>query len=95
MNECNGLSHLYFHSQMLAIMKEYGSEVSDCTMPIRDGIKKASVVHRFRRYNPNWFQFWECRQGQWIPKLGREGEHKRRAESRRLARMQPKHHNKK
>ena len=26
---------------------------------------------------------------------GREGEHKRRAESRRLARMQPKHHNKK
>jgi hypothetical protein len=66
-------------------MVEYGSEVSDVAVPPRkDGVKKASVVRQFRRWNPNFFEYFEHRGGQWTPKLGRDGEIKRRE----LARQQ-------
>lgn len=64
-------------------MSEYGSEVSEHAVPPRkDGIKKASVVRQFRRWNPTFLEHFEHRHGKWVPKLGKEGELKRRAQAR-------------
>lgn len=71
---------------MIRIMQDYGSEVSNQTLPQqrKQSIKKASIVRQFRRWNPNFFSFFFHHNGEWIPKLGREGELRRRAEKRRL-----------
>lgn len=71
---------------MIRIMQEYGSEVSNQTLPQqrKQSIKKASIVRQFRRWNPDFFRFFLHHNGEWVPKLGREGELRRRAEKRRL-----------
>lgn len=71
---------------MIRIMQAYGSEVSNQTLPQqrKQSIKKASIVRQFRRWNPNFFQFFLHHNGEWVPKLGKEGELRRRAEKRRL-----------
>jgi hypothetical protein len=70
---------------MIRIMQEYGSEVSNQTLPQRKhNIKKASIVRQFRRWNPEFFRYFIHLNGEWVPKLGREGELRRRAEQRRL-----------
>ena len=67
-------------------MRQYGSEVSDTAMPPRKlNVQKASVVRQFRRWNPNFLEWFEYRNGQWLPKLGKEGELRRREQSRRQA----------
>lgn len=67
-------------------MREYGSEVSDTAMPPRkQSVQKASVVRQFRRWNPNFLDWFEYRNGQWMPKLGKKGELQRRELSRRQA----------
>ena len=73
-------------SDMIRIMQEYGSEVSNQTLPQqrKQNIKKASIVRQFRRWNPEFFRFFLHHNGEWVPKLGREGELRRRAEKRRL-----------
>lgn len=64
-------------------MRTYGSEVSDMAMPPRKScVQKASVVRQFRRWNPNFLEWFEHVNGQWVPKLGREGELKRRQQAR-------------
>ena len=64
-------------------MCEYGSEVSDTAMPPRKSyVQKASVVRQFRRWNPNFTEWFVHISGKWIPKLGMEGEKKRRQEAR-------------
>ena len=71
-------------SDMIRIMREYGSEVSNQTIPQRKSpIQKASVVRQFRRWNPEFFRYFLHVNGEWVPKLGREGELRRRAEKRR------------
>ena len=68
---------------MLTIMREYGSEVSDTAMPPRKSyVQKASVVRQFRRWNPNFTEWFDHINGKWIPKLGTEGEKKRRQDAR-------------
>ena len=68
---------------MLSIMREYGSEVSDTAMPPRKSyVQKASVVRQFRRWNPNFTEWFVLTNGIWTPKLGPEGEKKRRQEAR-------------
>jgi hypothetical protein len=68
---------------MLAIMREYGSEMSDTAMPPRKSfVQKASVVRQFRRWNPNFTEWFVHINGKWIPKLGIDGEKKRRQEAR-------------
>ena len=68
---------------MIRIMREYGSEVSNQALPKRkDNIKKASIVRQFRRWNPEFFRYFIHVNGEWVPKLGREGEIKRRADKR-------------
>jgi hypothetical protein len=68
---------------MLDIMREYGSEVSDMAMPPRKSyVQKASVVRQFRRWNPNFTEWFVHLNGKWIPKLGTDGEQKRRQEAR-------------
>jgi hypothetical protein len=68
---------------MLTIMREYGSEVSDTAMPPRKSyVQKASVVRQFRRWNPNFTEWFVHINGKWIPKLGAEGEKKRRQDAR-------------
>lgn len=70
---------------MIKIMEEYGSEVSDQTLPMRkSSIKKTSIIRQFRRWNPTFFNFFMHGNGQWVPKLGKEGELKRREEKRRF-----------
>lgn len=72
---------------MLSIMREYGSEVSEHAAPPRkDNVQKASVVRQFRRWNPNFFQFFYHKDGKWVPKLGKKGELNRRAEMRKMSR---------
>lgn len=72
-----------FYSDMIRIMQDYGSEVSNQTLPKRkESIKKASIVRQFRRWNPEFFRYFIHVNGEWVPKLGREGELKRRAEKR-------------
>jgi hypothetical protein len=69
---------------MIRIMQDYGSEVSNQTLPKRkQPIQKASIVRQFRRWNPEFFRFFVHVNGEWVPRLGREGELKRRAEKRR------------
>ena len=69
---------------MLDLMQEYGSEVSDTAMPPRRScVQKASVVRQFRRWNPNFFEYFHHRNGRWIPKLGKESELRRREHARR------------
>mmetsp|Transcript_3297 Transcript_3297/g.8826 ORF Transcript_3297/g.8826 Transcript_3297/m.8826 type:complete len:416 (+) Transcript_3297:122-1369(+) len=79
------ISHIPI-DDMIRIMQEYGSEVSNQTLPQqrKQSIKKASIVRQFRRWNPNFFRFFLHHNGQWVPKLGKEGELRRRAEKRRL-----------
>lgn len=65
-------------------MNEYGSEVSENAVPPRqDNVKKASVVRQFRRWNPNFLEFFVHKGGKWVPRLGKEGELKRRIKARR------------
>ena len=80
------LSYPRSYSDMIRIMQEYGSEVSNQTLPQqrKQNIKKASIVRQFRRWNPDFFRFFLHHNGEWVPKLGREGELRRRAEKRRL-----------
>lgn len=71
---------------MIQLMHEYGSEVSDTAMPPRKTcVLKASVVRQFRRWNPNFLQYFEFSNGKWIPKLGRDAELVRREKSRQEA----------
>jgi hypothetical protein len=81
---------------MIELMQIYGSEVSDTAMPPRKScVQKASVIRQFRRWNPNFSDFFEYRNGRWVPKLGKEAEIKRREHSRREAattkKKQPNH----
>ena len=78
-------------------MQTFGSEVSDHThLPSsllggnqsKRQIQKASIVRQFRRWNPNFHEFFEHRAGKWVPKLGIEGELERRAKNRALRRQQ-------
>jgi len=71
---------------MIRIMQEYGSESSNQTLPQqrKNSIKKTSIVRQFRRWNPEFFSFFLHVNGEWVPKLGRDGELRRRAEKRRL-----------
>ena len=71
---------------MISIMQEYGSEVSEQTMPTqrKTNIKKASIIRQFRRWNPEFFQFFVHVNGKWVPKLGKEGELRRRIEKRQM-----------
>jgi hypothetical protein len=76
---------------MLSIMHEYGSEVSDTAMPPRKTfVQKASVVRQFRRWNPTFLEWFEHVNGKWVPKLGKAGEIRRRQEARRSAATQRK-----
>jgi hypothetical protein len=72
-------------SDMIRIMQEFGSEVSNQTLPKRkESIKKASIVRQFRRWNPEFFRYFIHVNGEWVPKLGRDGELQRRAEKRQM-----------
>lgn len=74
------------HRDMLEIMNTFGSEISkNAIPPCKETVKKASVVRQFRRWNPNFFDFFIHKHGKWTPKLGKEGELKRRAHARKLA----------
>eukprot|EP00980_Cylindrotheca_fusiformis_P029338 scaffold23297_cov132-Cylindrotheca_fusiformis.AAC.16 len=42
---------------MIKIMQEYGSEVSDQTLPRKSNIKKSSTIRQFRRWNPSFFNY--------------------------------------
>lgn len=78
------ISHIPI-DDMIRIMQDYGSEVSNQTLPKRkDDIKKASIVRQFRRWNPEFFRYFIHVNGEWVPKLGEEGELKRRVEKRRV-----------
>ena len=69
---------------MLDLMHEYGSEISDTAMPPRRScVQKASVVRQFRQWNPNFLEYFEHRNGRWVPKLGKVIELQRREQSRR------------
>jgi hypothetical protein len=73
---------------MLSIMEDYGSEVSDTTMPRRPRkleVQRASVVRQFRRWNPNFLRHFVHKDGKWVPKLGKMGELARRERVRREA----------
>jgi hypothetical protein len=79
---------LYLFRDMLAIMEEYGSETTEATLSSRRkaaNVKKSSVVRQFRRWNPNFLEFFSFRQGQWVPNLGREKEIQRRMRVRSQA----------
>jgi len=70
---------------MVELMQIYGSEVSDHThfsMSKQRKVQKASIVRQFRRWNPNFHEFFRHEGGKWVPKLGREGELERRAQNR-------------
>ena len=74
------------YRDMLSIMHDYGSEVSDTAMPPRKSyVQKASVVRQFRRWNPNFLEWFEHVSGKWVPKLGKAAELARRIEARRDA----------
>ena len=75
---------------MISIMQEYGSEVSNQTLPAqrKTNIKKASIIRQFRRWNPEFFRFFVHVNGKWVPKLGKEGELRRRIEKRQNIKKQ-------
>jgi hypothetical protein len=81
------------NSDMLDLMQAYGSEVSDHThlsSAMTSGkrkVQKASIVRQFRRWNPNFHEFFRHEGGQWIPKLGIQGELDRRASNRAERRL--------
>lgn len=69
---------------MIEIMQIYGSEVSENVLPPRKtNIQRASIVRQFRRWNPTFLEHFHFVHGKWEPKLGREGELKRREQMRR------------
>jgi hypothetical protein len=71
---------------MLQLMRDYGSELSDTAVPPRkEKVQKASVVRQFRRWNPTFFEHFYHKNGKWIPKLGKKGELERRARARASA----------
>jgi hypothetical protein len=71
---------------MLQLMREYGSELSETAVPPRkDSVQKASVVRQFRRWNPTFFEHFYHKNGKWIPKLGKKGELERREKVRAAA----------
>jgi hypothetical protein len=85
-------------NDMVELMQTFGSEVSDHThLPAsfcssssaKPNIQKASIVRQFRRWNPNFHEFFEHKAGAWVPKLGMQAELLRRAQSR-AQRRQPK-----
>lgn len=81
----------FSYRDMLSIMREFGSELSDTAMPPRKSyVQKASAVRQFRRWNPNFLDWFEHVNGKWVPKLGKAGELKRRQEARRTASTQRK-----
>ena len=75
-------------------MHTYGSEVSDHThlpVPPADSkrkVQKASIVRQFRRWNPNFHEYFHFQEGKWAPKLGVKGEQERRAQNRALRRLE-------
>ena len=70
-------------------MQDYGSEVSNQTLPKRrDDIKKASIVRQFRRWNPEFFRYFIHVNGEWVPKMGKEVELRRREEKRKELKRQ-------
>src|SRR3569832_1101319 len=70
---------------MLQLMREFGSELSDTAVPPRkDTVQKASVVRQFRRWNHTFFEWFHYKNGKWIPKLGKKGELDRRARARTM-----------
>ena len=72
----------------MELMRTYGSEFSDTVMPPRKTkIQKASVIRQFRRWNPNFLEYFHYSHGKWVPKLGKEAELKRREEVRRQRRV--------
>ena len=72
----------------MELMRTYGSELSDTVMPPRKTkIQKASIIRQFRRWNPNFLEFFHYAGGQWVPKLGKAGELKRREEARKQRRL--------
>jgi hypothetical protein len=74
---------------MIRIMQDYGSELSNQTLPKRrDNIKKASIVRQFRRWNPEFFRFFIHVNGEWVPKMGKEAELRRREEKRMELKLQ-------
>lgn len=74
---------------MVKIMEEYGSEVSDQTLPMRkEHIKKTSIIRQFRRWNPTFFNYFVHANGEWVPKLGNKGELRRREEKRKMVKKQ-------
>ncbi|GAX17562.1 hypothetical protein FisN_18Lh212 [Fistulifera solaris] len=82
-------------ADMLELMHTYGSEVSDHThLPVSPGseskrkVQKASIVRQFRRWNPNFHEFFHFQEGKWVPKLGVKGELERRAQNRALRRLE-------
>lgn len=76
---------------MIRIMQEYGSEISNQTLPKRNQpIQKASIVRQFRRWNPEFFRYFVHVNGEWVPRLGKEGEIKRRQEKRRSMQLNKK-----
>lgn len=78
---------------MLDLMQTYGSEVSDHThlsSAMTSGkrkVQKASIVRQFRRWNPNFHEYFRHEGGKWVPKLGRQGELDRRARNRAERRL--------
>ena len=82
-------------SDMLELMQTYGSEVSEHTqLPSslhpngKRTVQKASIVRQFRRWNPNFTEYFEFRCGKWVPKLGVQAELQRRAQNRAERRAQ-------
>lgn len=74
---------LLLDRDMLQLMRDYGSELSDTAVPPRkDAVQKASVVRQFRRWNPTFFEHFVHKNGKWVPKLGKKGELDRRAKVR-------------
>ena len=82
-----------YHSDMLDLMQTYGSEVSEHTnlsSAMTSGkrkVQKASIVRQFRRWNPNFHEYFRHEGGKWVPKLGQQGELDRRARNRAERRL--------
>jgi hypothetical protein len=75
-------------ADMIEIMKEYGSEVSNkkFLQARKENPQPASIVRQFRRWNPNFFQYFDRQNGIWIPKLGKAEELQRRQRIRNVLR---------
>jgi hypothetical protein len=75
-------------ADMIDIMKEYGSEVSSkrYLQARKENPQPASIIRQFRRWNPNFFQYFERQNGVWVPKLGKAQELQRRQRTRNVLR---------